>query len=127
MNHDVESYYPALSFERQDDVSMRPVTFANKARCQYGITVKHELLSHPLTGNTVVTTTVYHYIELCTIYPINDGFNGCIEVNPDAYILKSTRLALKRFLLLYFTPLQVATAINWCGLGRIWCFNKYRR
>ena len=127
MNNDVIFYNPAPLFERKDTISVRPVTFITQARYRYGIIVKHELLSHPLTGNTVVVTTAYNYIELCTIYPINDGFNGCIEVNPDAYILKSTRLALKRFLLLYFTPLQVVTAINWCRLGRIWCFNKYRR
>lgn len=106
---------------------IRPLMLETRARYSHGVRFVNELLSHPLTGNTVVATTVMHFVELCTIYPIDEGFNGCVEINPEAYILKSTRLALKSALLLYFTPLQVLTAVNWCRLGRIWCFNKYRR
>lgn len=122
-----EAYWNAKMIDIKEPFDIRPLTFIMCERYRSGVVFKNEILSHPLTGNDVIATTAIYFTELCTIYPVDDGFNGCVEVNPAAYALKSTRLALKRVLLLYFTPLQVFTAINWCRLGRIWCFNNYRR
>lgn len=91
------------------------------------LAVHYTFERHPITGIMVIADTAVYGDELCTVYPPHEGFNGCVTIQPEAYALKSNRVMLKRFLLLYFSPLQVFTAINWCRYGGMWCFTKYRR
>lgn len=91
------------------------------------VAVKYTFERHPITGLLVWADTAVYGDELCTVYPPHEGFNGCVTIQPEAYALKSNRVMLKRFLLMYFSPLQVFTAINWCRYGSMWCFTKYRR
>lgn len=89
--------------------------------------VKYSVEQHPITGVNVWCDSAIYGDELCTVYPPHDGFNGCVTIEPWALVLDSTRKMVKRFLLLYLTPIQVNTAIWWCRLGRMYCFTKLRR
>lgn len=110
----------------QDIVYTESMEFSN-APHNDAVVVKHTIERHPITGLFVWADIAVYGDELCTVYPPHEGFNGCVTIQPEAYVLKSNRVMLKRFLLLYFTPLQVFTAINWCRYGCMWCFTKYRR